>query len=125
MSDDDAREAFKCIRWAETKGEPYCPKCGCFALYTYKTRHLWECKSCGYQFSVTSQTIFAGRKLAIRDYLLAIAIFVNGAKGYSALQLSRDLDVQYKTAYVLAMKLREVIAAENLKQKVSGSVEID
>ena len=125
MSDDDAREAFKCIRWAETKGEPYCPKCGCFALYTYKTRHLWECKSCGYQFSVTSQTIFAGRKLAIRDYLLAIAIFVNGAKGYSALQLSRDLDVQYKTAYVLAMKLREVIAAENLKQKVSGSVEIN
>ncbi len=30
---------------------------------------------------VTSGTIFASRKLAIRDYLLAIAIFVNGAKG--------------------------------------------
>jgi hypothetical protein len=33
-----------------------------------------------------------GRKRPIRDYLLAIAIFVNGAKGHSALQLSRDLD---------------------------------
>jgi hypothetical protein len=31
---------------------------------------------------------------------LAIAIFVNGAKGHSALQLSRDLDVQYKTEYL-------------------------
>ena len=125
MTDDEAREAFKCIRWSDTKGEPYCPKCGCFALYTYKKRHLWECKGCNHQFSVTSGTIFAGRKLAIRDYLLAIAIFVNGAKGHSALQLSRDLDCQYKTAYVLAMKLREVITAENANRKVSGSVEID
>ena len=29
----------------------------------------------------------------MRDYLLATAIFCNGAKGYSALQLSRDLSV--------------------------------
>jgi len=59
------------------------------------------------QFSVTSGTIFASRKLSIRDYLLAIAIFVNGAKGHSALQLSRDLDCQYKTAFVMAHKIRE------------------
>ena len=45
--------------------------------------------------------------------LLAIAIFVNGAKGHSALQLSRDLDCQYKTAFVLAHKLREALAARN------------
>jgi hypothetical protein len=47
------------------------------------------------------------RKRPIRDYLLAIAIFVNGAKGHSALQLSRDLGCQYKTAFVLAHELRE------------------
>jgi hypothetical protein len=41
------------------------------------------------------------------DLLAAICIFVNCAKGISALQLSRDLDCQYKTAYVLAHKLRE------------------
>jgi hypothetical protein len=45
--------------------------------------------------------------------LLAIAIFVNGAKGHSALQLSRDLSVTYKTAFVLAHKLREAMAAEH------------
>ena len=48
--------------------------------------------------TVTSGTIFASRKMPVRDYLLAIAIFVNGAKGHSALQLSRDLDCQYKSA---------------------------
>jgi hypothetical protein len=46
---------------------------------------------------------------------LAIAIFVNGAKAHAALQLSRDLNCQYKTAFVLAHKLREVIEAEQRK----------
>ncbi len=68
------------------------------------------------------------RKRPIRDYLLAIAIFVNGAKGHSALQLSRDLDCQYKTAFVLAHKLREAMGSEvhNPDQpELSGTVEID
>jgi len=60
-----------------------------------------------------------------RDYLLAIAIFVNGAKGHSALQLSRDLDCQYKSAYVLAHKLREAVAAGAADEQASGKVEID
>ncbi len=38
--------------------------------------------------------------MAFTDLLAAICIFVNGAKGISALQLSRDLDCQYKTAFV-------------------------
>jgi hypothetical protein len=61
----------------------------------------------------------------VRDYLLAIAIFVNGAKGHSALQLSRDLNVQYKTAFVLAHKLREAMAAEHKGAVLNGHVEID
>jgi hypothetical protein len=98
---------------------------GCMALYGYKSRPLWKCKACGHQFTATSGTIFASRKLPVRDYLLAIAIFCNGAKGYSALQLSRDLHVQYKTAFVLAHKLREALAAESNGRKLSGSVEVD
>jgi hypothetical protein len=38
-------------------------------------------------------------------------VFVSGAKGISALQLSRDLEVQYRTALVLARKLREAMAS--------------
>ena len=105
-------ETFKLIRWAATDGDPVCPRCECAAIYTYKTRALFKCKACNHQFSVTSGTIFASRKLPVRDYLLAIAIFVNGAKGHSALQLSRDLDCQYKTAFVLAHKIREAMASE-------------
>ena len=125
MSDEDAHEAFSRIRWSDNEGKPYCPKCGCVAVYTYEARRIYKCKGCGAQFSATSGTIFASRKLAVRDYLLAIAIFMNGAKGHSALQLSRDLGVQYKTAFVLAHKLREAMAASMPSEKVTGHVEID
>jgi transposase-like protein len=125
LSDDEAFETFKAIRWASTEGDPVCPRCGCVAVYAFTTRRIFKCQGCGHQFSVTSGTIFASRKLAIRDYLAAIAIFVNGAKGHSALQLSRDLDVQYKTAFVLSHKLREALAAEQAASEISGSVEID
>lgn len=72
-----------------------------------------------------SGTIFHGRKLPVRDYLMAIAIFVNAAKGISALQLGRDLNVSYKTAFVLAHKLREAMAADQARYSPKGQVEID
>jgi transposase-like protein len=81
MSDEEAHDAFRQIRWCDTGGEPVCPRCSCNAVYTYQTRKLYKCKACNHQFSVTSGTIFSSRKLAIRDYLLAIAIFAKGAKG--------------------------------------------
>ena len=127
LSDDEAYDAFKAIRFAENHGEAFCPKCGSTDLYHLPRRKMWRCKAteCGCQFSITSGTIFASRKLSIRDYLAAVAIFTNGAKGYSALQLSRDLDCQYKTAFVLAHKLREAIKDQDKSTTVSGNVEID
>jgi transposase-like protein len=125
MGDEEAYDAFRLVRWAETQGIPVCPRCGCLESLTYKTRRLFKCKACSHQYSVTSGTIFASRKLPVRDYLLAIAIFVNGAKGHSALQLSRDLDVNYKTAFVLSHKLREAVGADERERTVSGEVEVD
>lgn len=128
MSDEEAHAKFIAIRWADNGGQPHCPRCGNSRVSAITTRNLWKCSPCRYQFSVTAGTIFADRKRPIRDYLLAIAIFVNGAKGHSALQLSRDLNCQYKTAFVLAHKLREAMGSEVHspdQPELSGSVEID
>ena len=96
MSEEEARTAFRQIRWTETEGEPICPECGCVDHYDLKTRQVYKCKGCAKQFRITSGTIFASRKLQVRDILAAIAIFINGAKGYSALQLSRDRGIALK-----------------------------
>lgn len=125
MSDEEARAAFRKIRWAETDGEPVCPECGSCDSYDLKTRPVYKCKDCYKQFSITSGCTFASRKLAIRDYLAAIAIFVNGAKGYSALQLSRDLAIDYKTAFILLHKVREAIELAREDGALSGNVEVD
>ena len=125
MDDVEALQAFKNIRWASTGGAPVCPRCGCLDSWVYKTRKLYRCKGCDHMYSVTSGTIFNNRKLSIRDYLLAIILFVNGSKGRSALQMSREMDVQYKTAFVLCHKLREAMAVETKNAKVSGEVEVD
>jgi transposase-like protein len=120
MSDDEARATFQRLRWSENDGEPYCPQCGCLKVYGLKARPIWKCSGCNHQFSVTSGTIFADRKRPLRDYLLAIANFVNGAKGHSALQLSRDLACQYKTAFVLAHKLRELVGRDQATAALDG-----
>lgn len=123
--EEKAYEAFRKLRWSETKGEPVCPKCGCLDHYDIPTRRKFKCAACHSQFSVTSGTMFASRKLSFTDLLAAICLFVNGSKGMSAVQFSRDLDVQYKTAFVLAHKLREALAAETVTEMLDGEVEID
>ena len=126
MTDEEAHDTFCRLRWVDTDGKPVCPECGCCEVYQITTRKQFKCKACYRQFSVTSGTIFSNRKLPIRDYLLAIAIFMNGAKGHAALQLSRDLDVQYKTAFVMAHKIREAIgAAQAQGAALDGDVEVD
>lgn len=125
MGEDKAYAEFCKIRWSENGGEAFCPRCGCVKAYNLTSRRKFKCAACYHQYSVTAGTIFASRKLAFTDLLAAICIFVNGAKGMSALQLSRDLDVQYKTAFVLAHKLREAMAAERPQEPLDGEVEVD
>ena len=125
MTDDEAYRTFCEMRWPETEGEAVCPRCGCVDSYNIVTRRKFKCVGCHHQFSVTSGTIFASRKMGFTDLLAAIAIFVNGAKGIAALQLSRDLGCQYKTAFVLTHKLREAMAREDIGRKLSGEVEVD
>ncbi len=123
--EEAAYRRFCALRWPETDGAPICPACGCVDVYDLATRRRFKCAACHRQFSVTSGTIFASRKLAFVDLLAAICLVVNASKGLSAVQLSRDLDVQHKTAFVLMHKLREAMAAETRDATLSGDVEVD
>ena len=122
MTDLEAEKTFRRLRWSETDGAPVCPHCGGLDAYDCRRPNgapRFECKACGKDFSVTSGTLFASHKLPLKAYLAAIAIFMNEVKGKSALAMSRDLGLSYKTAFVLLHKLREAMAAE-LKGRVVG-----
>src|SRR3954453_11924406 len=112
MTEAEAETTFRNLRWLDTNGAPVCPHCG--GLDAYDCRRpsgapRFECRACKKDFSITSGTLFASQKLPLKAYLAAIAIFCNEMKGKSALALSRDLGVSYKTASVLQHKFREAM----------------
>ena len=125
LSDDEMLSMLCQLRW-RSNNEQVCPKCGVkHKAYFISTRKQWRCKHCKHTFSITSGTIFANHKLPLQTYLFAIALFVNAVKGISACQLSRDLNVQYKTAFTLAHKIRESLMVQRELFPLSGEVHID
>jgi len=106
LSEEAAHQMLRRMRWPETNGGPICPTCGCAVVYTYRCRRVFKCKACHRQFSVTSGSLLAYRKLPLRTLLMAFSLFVNAAKGLSSLQLSRNLGLHAKTAFVLQATMR-------------------
>src|SRR5690349_21271429 len=99
LSDEEAFAVFQRVRFAANDGNPFCPARGCAKVYTLaETSVRWKCSACRKTFSVTSGTIFHSRKLAIRNYLAIVALFCNGVKGTSALKMSRDMNINPKSA---------------------------
>jgi transposase-like protein len=120
MSDEEAEAVLIQLRWCG--GEPHCPKCGCPTIWQSRRKGCvrYQCKGCQKEFSLTSGTLFASRKMPLRAYLMAIAIFVNEVKGKSMLAMSRDLGTSYKTSFVLAHKIHEAMASGVSQVEIGG-----
>lgn len=114
------------IRWGSFEAMP-CPHCNtCTEHYFYEKDLRWKCKHCGSKFSVTSQTVFSGRKLPYRKLLAAIHLWACGAAGQPALELRRMLNLKsYNSAFTLVSKLREGLMRGFNTGLISGVVEMD
>lgn len=124
--DETIAQVFRELRWAKTNGDPVCPKCGCVEHFRLETRDQWRCKGCNHTFSVTSGTWLSSTKLPLRTILIGIVTLSNAVKGMSALQLMRHMGVQYKTAYVFYLKLRDALLQTRDDQPaMKGQVEMD
>ena len=89
-------------------------------------RHLYECLTCGHQFTATAGTIFHDTHLPLHKWFLAITLMCNAKKGLSAKQLQRDLDIgSYKNAWHLAHRIRQAMFENNGESWLTGTVELD
>lgn len=139
----DEAAAFAFVEGIIWGGEPTCPHCGvvgrAYALKNVRSkpskkspegvvRHgLKKCGACRGQFTVRKGTIFEESHLEMHKWLQAIYLMCSSKKGVSALQLQRTLEVQYKTAWFLAHRIREAMRSGDLAPfgVDGGTVEAD
>ncbi|MDY5106984.1 MAG: IS1595 family transposase [Actinobacillus minor] len=128
LTEEDAFHLLKTHRWGNPNdiNDVCCPFCGIrHHAYFLQSRKRWTCKHCKRNFYITTNTAFAFHKLPLVDILLAISLFANEVKGISAITMSRHLNVNYKTAFVLCHKLREALFKTRDLTPLQGEIHED
>lgn len=120
-TDDKCREILTKLRWPEGVT---CPRCKERKVCYLESRKQFECGSCGYQFSVTTGTIFNDSHLPLEKWFAATYLLCEAKKGMSACQVQRTLGISYKTAWYLCHRIRAAMK-ESDRQMLDGKVEMD
>ena len=119
----DEAEAFKRVEALLWPDGPVCPHCGALdRIYSLQgvrskktAKHpegvirqgLRKCGHCLKQFTVRVGTVFEDSHAPLHKWLQAIHLMCSSKKGFSAHQLRRTLEVQHKTAWFMAHRIRE------------------
>ena len=127
----DEAKAFAFLESVVWANGVVCPHCGVVAGRVYDlagvrskpsvknpegvVRHgLKKCGECRKQFTVKVGTVFEHARMPLHKMLQAVHLMVSSKKGISAHQLSRILEVQYKSAWFLTHRIREAMRSGDL-----------
>ena len=118
-----------CIIYAEKirfGKSPKCSYCDSVLISKRKEDYRHKCLLCKRSTSVTVNTHLHNTRIPLKTWFYAISVLVGAKKGMSALQLQRNIDVSYPTAFSMYHKLREVMMDENKGiDELEGIVEMD
>lgn len=118
----------QCYRYLLGKRWPegfICPRCGGKEYHYQASRRLYHCRACGYQASLTAGTVFQGTHLPLWKWYWAIYRLSQDKKGVSAMQLMREVDISYPSAWLMLHKLREVMRKRDRWYRMGGVFEFD
>jgi len=103
-----------------------CPRCGHEAYFFHEPRHLYQCKACKYQVSLTAGTIFHKTRTPLRKWFWMIFMMSRQKSGVSMLNLQRILPIKsYKTVWSMGHKIRHAMSLRDSYYKLAGLVEMD
>ena len=102
-----------------------CPVCGHRQCYALPKRHLFQCKACGRQTSLTAGTVMHKTRTPLRVWFWAIFLLAHDKRGLSALQLSKKLDVSYYVAWTMLHKIRRAMKDRDSAYDLRGLIEMD
>lgn len=116
-------------RWGNI---PACPRCGCIEVHKMtckdgkrNKRFLWRCHGCKKQFTVRIRTVFEDSRIPLRIWCYAFWKACSSKKGISALQISRECSITYKSALFLMHRIRYAMTEPKEQEKLRGTVEVD
>src|SRR3990170_8013055 len=140
----DEAKAFSFLESIVWAGGVTCPHCGVVGGRVYDLAGvrgkpskkspegalrygLKKCGECRQQFTAKVGTVFEHARMPLHKMLQAVHLMVSSKKGVSSHQLHRILEVQYKTAWFLAHRIREAMRDGSLAPMggAGGIVEVD
>ncbi len=106
-----AREHLENLRWPHG---PVCPRCGASEKITELEGEshrpgLYQCNGCRQPFTVTIGTVIENSHIPLHKWMYAFHLMAASKKGISSKQLSRMLDITYKTAWFMSHRIREAM----------------
>ena len=101
-TEERCRAAVEELRWPEGF---VCPVCGGREGTRLSTRPKIQCRSCRHQASSTAGTVFAGTKLPLTSWFLAIRLIATAEDGITSVELGRQLGIKQTNAWALKQKV--------------------
>lgn len=123
-TEKQCEQALEKARWP---GGFQCEHCGGTQHSTFEAadRRYWQCSSCRHQTSLRSGTIFHGSKLPLRQWFQALFLMSQSKNNISALELKRQLGLNYRSAWRVKHKLMQVMVERESTRTLLDHVVID
>ena len=131
-NEEAAFEHVAAVLWPDG---PTCPHCGaCDRIGKFQASPekrvrmgLHKCGRCKKQLTVRVGTAFEASKIPPTKWLQTLYLTISSRKGISARRLHPMLEVQYKTAWFVARRIREAMRSGDLAPFGTGGghVEVD
>ena len=120
--DATAERQFAAWRWSDG---PRCPECESANIHERASRkpQPYRCRDCRKDFSVKTGTLMHNSPIGCQKWMIAIYLLTTNLKGVSSMKLHRDLGISQKSAWFMAMRIRETFQGEG--GEFAGPVEVD
>ncbi len=138
LTEADARAMLERIRWPEGVRCVF-EDCDGTQVYRIDTkgndgengkrkvspRHLFKCKTCRRQFTVTKGTIFEDSHIPLRTWISVMYRMCSSKRGVSAYQIKREYGLSYEAAWFMCHRIRWAMTEKSVTAPLTGTVEAD